>query len=158
MNGLIGSPTSSPSAAGEDISFGAFWPKITLSDFRDEMRVGNNTIPNPRLKSALSAAALTVEKDLINQLAQWQVEGHSSLATVSSPDYGDETKLVSLWRTAVFAYAAAELIETHRDISATNDGINRADGPLQNVTALKVKALNCIRDIKNKPRVDCELI
>lgn len=112
-------------AANIDINLG-FWGVLSTEEFVSEQRVGGTIIPNERIKNAIINAAIHVDDELTDKRAQWETEGYSSLSAVSAPEFDGVSKLVILFKTAVFCHAAAELIETHPDISATNDGMRDA--------------------------------
>jgi hypothetical protein len=163
MSGFIGAPAEDMSPAGAVLKCGAFWPDIDLNHFRDTSRVGNNTIPDPRLTDALQGALLDVTRDLSSWTASQQAAGYDTLTDVPSDDLGESTRLVLLWRRAVYAYATAALMETQPDPSSTTAGLNRAEDMCSTVDDLRRTGLYAIRDILGEAddtvsRNDVELI
>jgi hypothetical protein len=68
------------------------------------------------------------------------------------------SRLEECFRRAVRFYAAAELAEIHRDITATAEGSARADAQLLSADDYRRLATAAVRDILGKTRVTAELI
>ena len=158
MSSFIISPPEDASPAGATVSAGAFWPAIDLNDFRDTMRVGNATIPDPRLIAAIKGAIVTVSRDLKDWRAAQIEAGNTKLSEVEADDIGDETELELLWKRAVQAYATADLLETHPDVTATKAGIDKEQEVQSAICHHQRNGLNAIRDILGCRRVNSELI
>ncbi|CAL4868200.1 hypothetical protein MMA231_02475 [Asticcacaulis sp. MM231] len=158
MSGFVISPPEDASPAGATVSAGEFWPAIDLNAFRKAMRVGNATIPDPRLIPAITGAIITVSRDLKDWKALKIEAGCDTLSDVESEKYGDDTELELLWSRAVFAYATADLLETHPDITATKAGIDKEQEVQSAIAHHQRNGLNAIRDILGCRRVDSELI
>lgn len=156
---IIISPPEAASPAGASVSAGVFWPAIDLNNFRDTMRVGNATIPDPRLIAALKGAIITASRDLKDWRESQVAAGHETLAAVPSEEFGDdETELTLLWTRAVCSYATADLIETHPDITATKAGVDKAEDIASAVCTHQRNGLNAVRDILGCTRITSELI
>lgn len=158
MSGLTGSPINLQNATGETLSLGPFWPELSFDEMREIARVGNGVITGPRMVFALKNAALRVGRDLASKYAAWQIEGYSKLENVPSAEFDGETELVFLWKSAVYNYAAASLVKTHQDVSASNDGVNRSEDILPNAKKYETEALAAIRQIKGINRTTVDLI
>lgn len=155
---FIASPPNPASPAGAKISCGTFWGDIDLNKCRDTVRIGASTVTDPRLIAALQGAVLTV----ITDLAEWkatQIEaGYATLAAIPSDTIDNTSIKVILFQRAVLAYAAADLIETHRDITATNEAIARAETIMPTAAEHRRNGLHAIRDLKGVPRTKVSLI
>lgn len=158
MSGFIVTPPEPASPDGAKLTCGPFWPDLDLNLFRDTMRIGAGIVPDPRLLAALQGAVLTALNDLADWQANQQTLGYASLSDVPSIALGDETRLTLLWRRAIFAYAAADLAETHKDITATATGASQAEAIAPTADILMRDGLNAVRDILAKPRITTELI
>lgn len=63
-----------------------------------------------------------------------------------------------LYERAVFAFAAADLAETHHDISATNDGKERVESRTLAADEHRRNGTHAIRDILGVTRTAVELL
>lgn len=160
MSGFIASPPSPASPAGEKITGGTFWPEIDVNDFRDAMRVGGGTVTDSRIKPALRDAIVSVGKDL----KAWRLvniaDGYTTLAAVPCDDdeIDGETAYVAQWRRAVYATATADLVETHRDITATAEGARRAEEFMPAAGDHRRNAIRAIRAILGRPGISVDLL
>lgn len=156
MSGFISSPAPDISAPGKMLACGPFWPDVDLNHFRDAERIGGTLIPDARVEQALLQAVLTVEGDLAKWRAVQEELGFTSLDTVPSASIGGQHRYGLLWRQAVYALATAELIETHRDVSATGQG--RSDGLDNRADDHRRVSLHAIRAIKGVGRTAVGLV
>ncbi|MCL6408407.1 head completion/stabilization protein, partial [Dickeya dadantii] len=105
---------------GESVRAGVFWPEISLSDVRMEIRI-NGAVTTTRLKHVVIEAVGHVT----GQLATWQngqvSGGYISLALVPAAQINGESVRVHRYRRAVFSIARALLIENYRDVDTTGD-------------------------------------
>ncbi|MEC5343368.1 head completion/stabilization protein [Brenneria populi] len=126
---------------GEKVSAGAFWPEISLSDVRMEMRI-NGAVTTTRLKHVVIEAVAHVT----DQLAKWQTEqakaGYASLAIVPAAQINSESVKVYRYRRAVFSIARALLIENYRDVDTTGDAGEK------HASALTLQAADLWRDAR----------
>ncbi|AUW59448.1 hypothetical protein C1T17_16490 [Sphingobium sp. SCG-1] len=158
MTGFVSSPPPPASPAGAEIACGPFWPDIDINVFRDSMRVGGQAIVDARIRQALLGAVITVDGELATWRTFQDVLGYASLADVPSPAIGGTKRNLHLWQRAVFAYAAADLIETHRDVTAAADGKARAETQAETPDDHRRNAIHAIRDIRGVNRTAVELI
>lgn len=158
MSGFIVTPADPVTPEGEAIICGPFWPDIDVNAFRDAMRVGGNTVPDPRIKEALRGGVITALNDLTAWQATQEALGYLTLSEVPAIAIDGETRLTLSWRRAVFAYAAAELAETHQDITAAATGATQGEAIAPTADHLKRDGLRAVRDILGQPRITTELI
>lgn len=158
MSGFVSSPAPAATPPGETLACGPFWPDIDINHFRDAQRIGGTLIPTRRVSDALLGAVMAVESDLGAWRAAQEAGGFARLVDVPSAQIGAERRLVLLWRRAVYAHATADLVETHRDVTATGTGQAplaefdlRADDHRRNAT-------HAIRTILGTTRTAVELI
>lgn len=158
MTGFIASPPAPASPDGSIIEAGPFWPDIDVNLFRDAMRIGGQAIPEARVREALIGGIITADDNLTSWRAAHEAEGREALSDVASPTFDGQSRLLLLWRRAVHAFATADLIETHRDVSATKDGATRADLDGCTPGDHRRNGIHAIRDMKGDRRTAVELI
>jgi head completion protein GPL len=168
MSGFVASPPSTPpdpddpgldEVAGDD-----FYPPVSIAQFRDSMRVGT-VVVDGRARDALRGAMVTVRLDLRKWKNGHVGAGVVTLVDVESEEIDGEPAVVLLYRRAVFAFAAADLAETHNDISASAEGKERAEGRVLSSGGRALSAdehrrngVHAIRDIIGTTRTTVELI
>lgn len=158
MSGFIASPVAPASPQSSSIAAGAFWPDIDINAFRDAMRIGDQAIPHARVEEALLGGIVQADDNLVTWRAQREAEGAAKLADVEAPQIGGVSRLALLWRRAVYGFAAADLIETHRDVSATAAGAARAEQQATTPDDHRRNAIHAIRAMKGERRTSVALI
>jgi len=158
MSGFSSSPAPPATPDGQTLSCGPFWPDIDINDFRNAMRIGGTAIPDDRVSDALLGAVISVDRDLSLWRASREADGNATLVSVSDVQIGGENRLALIFRRAVYAYAAADLLETHRDVTATGTGQSRAPEMDMRADDHRRNAVHAIRDIKGLGRTTVELI
>lgn len=158
MSGFISSPAAEITPEGKRLACGPFWPDIDINHFRDTQRIGGTSIAEPRVEMALQDAVLTADGDLASWRAGQEAKGYAALNDVPSAMVGGGSRLALLWRQAVYALATADLIETHRDVTATGNGQSRGDALDDRADDHRRKAIHAIRAIKGVKRTAVELI
>lgn len=120
-------PPDHADPADAEVAADGWFPAVPLAGIRDTIRLGEGVVPTPRLTAAIEGAILSA----LRALAEWRsaraLEGHASLQAVTDDEVAGKNKAVLLWERAVRYYAAAELADQHRDVTATDDGLDRAD-------------------------------
>lgn len=152
----------------------AGYPTIALHDFRMVQRL-DGTVNDDRALSALRTAVLRV----VEELQRWQIRQtpnqNKPIAPSDSTFLGVmQTRLnlqpwflggvmddyEHLFRTAVYAYAAATLHEQMRGFDTTNDHRKTSDEAFVDYVAddLRASGFVAIRRITGEPSADCELL
>lgn len=158
MSGFISSPAPAATPPGTEVDFGPFWPAVDVNHFRDTMRIGGTAIPDARLAHAITGAVFAVEHDLGPWRALHEAGGVMKLDDVPQASIGTDKRVVLLWRRAVYAFAAADLVETHRDVTATATGQSRAHDQDSQADDHRRNGLHAIREILGVNRTAVELI
>ncbi|MCC2602758.1 head completion/stabilization protein [Sphingopyxis yananensis] len=158
MSGFVSSPAPQVTPAGKMLACGPFWPDLDINHFRDTQRIGGTLIADPRVEMALQNAVLTADGDLGAWRGAAERAGAVRLADVPSAMIGGKARLALLWRQAIYALATAELIETHRDVTATGTGQSRGDALDDRAEDHRRTAIHAIRAIKGVKRTAVELI
>ena len=138
--------------AGDD-----FWPGLSIAEFASSMRIPD-TVDTIRNRDALRGGMLAVRREM----RSWKLS-HTEAGIAKLSDIGAETidgvhAGELLYTRAVFHTAAAELAETHADISATAEGRERNEGRESVAQDLRRIATHAIRDLKGITRTAVELI
>jgi hypothetical protein len=134
-----------------------FFPDIDPAQFASEMRIRDGVTPERR-RRALIDAIITVG----NQLVAWRetrvLGGLATLGAVASPKIDGESRLVQLYRTAVFSEAKAKLVERYRDADITKAGKDQVEDLEPSIGELRRDSVYAVRDILGVGRVVVELI
>jgi len=131
---------------------------VKPSSVRTAARIPSQVIET-RLRDAIVTAMLTVSTELATWRAAKELEGFATLAAVSPDDtIGGRPRLVVLYERAIASFTAAELADTHRDISASADGQKRAEDEALTADEHRRNGTHAIRDILGMTRTSVELI
>lgn len=154
MSGFV---ATAPANGATEITTGDWYPSINLADARAVLRA-DGTVTDQRLIECLSIAVLAVA-DLLTTWQQAQLAlGYATLADVPAVTVNSETRLVLLYRRAVYASAQAELIERYRGFDATAAADRKVDAMAPTIDDYHRYLRNAVRDIVGRPRADVELI
>lgn len=146
-------PVSPPGAV---VSGDGWWPDIDCNAMRDALRLGQ-IVTHARLVAALESGLLTVEGELAFWRAAREAEGCTSLAGVEPiRTINGQSRAVVLYTRAVRCAAAAELSETHRDVTATGHGDARAEDDKLTASDYRRMTTEAVRDLiaTNRNAVD----
>ncbi|WP_299307770.1 head completion/stabilization protein [uncultured Croceicoccus sp.] len=160
MSGFVARPPSetAPLPAADLVAGDAFWPGVSIAGFRDAMKFGRSAVNDERVRDALRGAMVHVRRELRMWKLAHVLAGATTLAAIDTEMIDGEPASVLLYRRAVFCTAAADLAETHHDVSATADGRSRIDDEVTAADELRRNATHAIRDIIGVTRTTVELI
>lgn len=150
-------PSIIPSVAPDQVEGDGWWPGVSIADFRASARIPE-AVTAIRVRDALAAAMLTVDSELTKWRAAHEAAGRADLAAVPSPEFAGERRAVLLHRRAVYAHAAADLADTHSDISLTPAGRDRREERAASADELRRNATFAIRDLLGRTRSKSVLI
>lgn len=151
MTGFVAAPPAAPAPIADVVPLDGWWPDLSIAAFREAMRLGA-MISDGRAREALLGAAITVGDALAAWRAGHEATGAEALADVPGRAIGSETRASVLWRRAVYATAAADLAETHNDISATDQGRKANEARATSAAEHRRNAIAAIRDLLEKSR------
>lgn len=157
MNMKFVSPEPVKDGAQDTITNTPFWPEISLSKFRQDMRTDGTVTPE-RLRQALLTAMAEVNADLYEFREKQQARGCADLNSVPAESIDGESQRVMLYRRAVFCWAKANLVERYRDFDATGEGNKKADEYAQTADELMRDARWAISRVQDLPHMTVELI
>ncbi|MFC0685591.1 head completion/stabilization protein [Novosphingobium clariflavum] len=164
MTGLIAYPAPEADAPDAQVVADGWFPPVKLAAVRDVIRIGDGTVPEPRLTAAIEGGMLHAFRELSDWRSARAAEGAASLDVVTTDTINGRNIAVVLWERVVRYFAGAELFDQYRDISATDDGLDRAaekDTAADDQRALALAAVADLRSIgadKPVPRNRVELI
>lgn len=148
MAGLV-APPDNVDPVGAEIAADGWFPATRLDDIRNTVRLGEGAVTTDRLKAAIEGAILSG----LRALAKWRTarvaEGAAALADVTVETVNDINRAELLWQRVVRYYAAAELADTHRDISATDDGLDRAEEKSDTADEYRRLAYAAVADLQS---------
>ena len=151
-------PPDPASPDGAAVPGDGWYPAIDCNALRDALRIGE-MVTHARLLAAITGAQITVEGELASWRAAREAQGAAALAEVEPARMtGGQHRLTAIYTRAVRFHAAAELAETHRDLTATQDGQARADTEATTAEEYLRRAVHAVCDIQNQPRTAVELI
>lgn len=144
---------------GEDVIVAGdgWWPSLSLTALKSAVRLPA-VITDLRIQEALTAGMIETARELACWRATKVAAGATSLQQIPAPTFGGESELVSLYRRAAFALAAADLADTSNDISATDAGRQRTEEVATSATEHRRNATQAIRRIQGKSRSRARLI
>ncbi|MBX9816268.1 MAG: hypothetical protein A4S12_07085 [Proteobacteria bacterium SG_bin5] len=158
MTGFVASPSPPPAPIADAIAGDGWWPALSIAAFREAVRVPASAASDARVREALIGAALTVADALASWRTAQQATGAQSLAQLGPAVVGGEPRALILWRRAVYATAAADLVETHGDIAATDQGAKANAEERLHAGTQRRAATVAIRDILGRPRTRSALL
>lgn len=126
MTGLVPYPAANADPADAQVVADGWFPPVTLAAAREIPRLGDGTVPTARLNAAIEGAMLTAFRLLNAWRSTHAAAGIASLVGVTPLTLNGRNRAVVLWERIVIYSAAAELQGQYRDISATDDGLDRA--------------------------------
>lgn len=149
MSGFVAAPPEpTPDAV---VDGDGWWPSLSIAAFTSAMRMPRD-VTDGRIREALLAGLIETARELSSWKACQVAAGITSLEGIEAPEFGGEKQPVILWRRAVYAFAAADLADTHNDISATGEGRARTELGATSSGEHRRNATQAIRAIKGRSR------
>ena len=157
MSGFVATPPAPHSPPGAVVEADGWFPPVDVNAIRNKIRL-RGEVPHERLVGAIEGAIITV----LGELAEWQAghvaAGIESLADVNDRQLAGRNRLELLFERAVRYAAAAELSDLARDMTATNDALQRIDEESSPAREMHRLSTIAIRDILGVTRCVSELI
>ena len=148
MAGLTAPPDNSEPIAGQVIQADGWFPGIDTGTVRSIIRIGEGAVTEARLAEAVIAGILAGLKALASWRSAHASAGVPDLADVTTQQLAGENMAELLWRRVVTYYAAAELSDTHTDVSATDDALDREDDKRLTADLYRRKAYEAVADLR----------
>ena len=125
MTGLISTPVPASEPDDAQVVADGWFPPVRLADVRDRLRLGE-VVTTERLIEAIENAMVLA----LRELAAWRtarvLEGKADLAAVTIETLNNRNYAELLWERVVRSFAGAEILAEYRDVSATDQGMDRA--------------------------------
>lgn len=147
--GVIAVPAAPWDPDGAQVMADGWFPPVKLSTVRDSVRLGDGTISTERLTMAIEGAMLHA----FRELAAWRTAkasaGTAKLEDVTTDTLNGANMAVKLWERIVTYFAAADLYAAYRDISATDQGLDRAVEKDTSADEARRIALGAVADLRS---------
>lgn len=153
MAGLT-APPDNTAQAGQVIAADGWFPGINTADVRKRIRLGEGAVTDDRLIEAIIGAILSGLKALSVWRSARALEGIGSLEDVTEDQVAGKNLAVVLWRRVIVYYAAAELLDGHTDVAATDDALDREDQKRLTADSYRRKAYEAVADLRAIGAVD----
>lgn len=145
MAGLTAPPDNAPPPAGQLVQADGWFPGIDTASIRAKVRIGDAT--EARLEEAVTAGILAGLRELSTWRSMHAAAGVADLGGVTDSQVAGQNLAVLLWNRVVMFYAAAELVDGHSDISATDDALDREDEKRLTADHYRRKAYEAVADL-----------
>ncbi|WP_313801019.1 head completion/stabilization protein [Sphingobium sp.] len=147
MTGLISSPVPAPEPANTAVAADGWFPSVNLSDVRDRLRLGEGAVTNARLTEAIEGGMLHAFRELADWRTAHVLAGIADLAGVTELKINNRNYAVVLWERIVRYFAGADLAADYRDVTATDQGLDRAAEKDLTSDELRRRALAAVADL-----------
>lgn len=134
-----------------------FFPSINSDDFVKTQKL-DGIVSDDRLVFALTLAISDANFALVDWQIRQEAMGYFELENVPSSQINNESRLVMLYKQAVFSFAKAHLLEKYRDFDTTALGNKKAENLEPNIDVYWRNARWALSDIQGKSRSMVELI
>lgn len=149
MTGLISYPAAEADPQDEQVAADGWFPPVPLATVRDIARLGDGTVPTARLVAAMEGGMLHAFRELADWRSIHVAAGIADLAQVTASQINGQNLAVKLWERVVTWFAAAELQGQYRDISATDDGLDRGAEKVALADDSRRLALAAVADLRS---------
>lgn len=146
-----------PETAELTVASSTFWPTVAPSEIREAQRI-DDTIPPPRLRTAIIEAIATLNAALYDWRIRQQLAGKTSLQAVDAEEVDGTSINIHRYRRAVGCLTKALLLERYRDFDSTAQGNKKADALTDPIDDCRRDYHNALSDILGQCRVTIELI
>ena len=147
MAGLTAPPDNAAAPDGPIIAADDWFPGIDTDAVRAKVRIGDGAVTDERLAEAVTAGILAG----LDALADWQNRhreaGVVDLVSVTTRTVAGENLATLLWGRVVMFYAAAELMDGHTDVAATDDALDREEEKRVTADMYRRKAYEAVADL-----------
>lgn len=147
MTGLT-APPDNFEPEGIAVAADGWFPAILTEDVRRAIRMGEGAVTDQRLVQAIEGGILSGLRALHDWRTARALEGAAELADVTEEQINDKNRAVLIWQRIVTFYAAAELADTHIDVSATDEAIDRNEEKRDSAGVYRTKAYDAVADLR----------
>lgn len=156
MSGFVSKPAAA-AVAPAAVQGDPWFPSIDPAALRLAERI-DNAVTDERLRAVVVNAMMSVDRDLAAWADAHKAAGVAALAALPAPTYDGESRLVALYRRAVYSAAKAEVVERYRDVDTTGAGQRRAEDLEPTVDEHRRNSRWAVSDLLGRTRTTVELI
>lgn len=149
MTGLISSPVPIPEPAAAQVVADGWFPPIALPDVRDRLRLGEGVVTTPRLTEAIEGGMVHALRELADWRSAHAAAGVAQLADVTAQQLNGQNYAVLLWQRIVRYFAGADIAADYRDVTATDQGLDRSQEKDLTSDELRRRALAAVADLRS---------
>ncbi|MCP2016832.1 head completion/stabilization protein [Qipengyuania citrea] len=148
MAGLT-APADNHTSEGRVIEADGWFPGIDTAAIRAAIRLGDGAIGDERLAAAIEGGIIAGLRALSAWRSARAAEGIPDLADVAPEDQvNGKPRAVLIWQRIVGFYTAAELADTHLDVSATDEALDRDSEKRDAADDYRRKAFEAVADLQ----------
>lgn len=147
----------SPPSAETVVTNDGWFPDVDPAAIRADTRVREG-VTAPRLRRAIVAAIITVNRQLAGWKAAQIAAGHATMAAVPADEIDGASQLLQLYSGAIGAAAKVKLVERYRDTDLTGAGQRQVEELDPALGELRRDMIHAVRDIRGEGRTVVELI
>lgn len=147
MAGFTAPPDNSAQIAGEVIAADGWFPGINTADIAKKVRIGDGAVTQDRLREATVAGILSGLKEMSVWRSKHAAAGIASLGAVTQDEVAGENVAELHWRRIVMFYAAAEIVDGHTDVAATDEALDREDEKRDTADKYRRRAYEAVSDL-----------
>lgn len=147
MAGITAPPDNAPAEPGQTIEADGWFPGIDTADIRAKVRIGDGAVTQARLAEATTAGILAGLRAMHAWRSMHAIAGVTRLEDVTANQVAGQNLGVLLWGRIVMFYAAAELLDGHTDVAATDDALDREDEKRLTADLYRRKAYEAVADL-----------
>jgi hypothetical protein len=147
VNGLVSTPAAPASPQGSTVAADGWFPEVDVTAVRAKIRIGDGIVTHERMVAAIEGAMLSAFRALAAWRTKQVLAGVAELADIGDVGINGKTPAIVIWERIITYYTAAELGDTHRDISATDQGTIRADEERRSADDYRRMAYHAVADM-----------
>ena len=149
MTGLISSPLPAPEPIDAMVGADGWFPPIALNDVRDRLRLGEGAVTTARLTEAIEGGMVHAFRELFDWRTARVLAGAVILEEVTDQELNGRNYAVLLWERIVRYFAGADLAADYRDVTATDQGLDRSAEKDLTSDELRRRALAAVADLRS---------
>ncbi|WP_179505649.1 MULTISPECIES: head completion/stabilization protein [unclassified Sphingomonas] len=147
--GVIAVPAAPWDPDDAQVVADGWFPAVKLDTVRYSVRLGKGTITTQRLTMAIEGGMLHAFRELADWRTAKAAAGIAKLEDVTADQLNGANLAVKLWERIVTNFAAADLYASDRDVSATDQGLDRAAEKDTAADEARRIALGAVADLRS---------
>lgn len=148
MAGLTAPPDNSAQSAGQTIAADGWFPPVDTAKLAARVRIGEGVVTLDRQVDAITGAILSGLREMSAWRSAHAGAGIADLESVTDDEVAGQNAAVLLWERIVIFFAAADLIDSHVDVSATDDALDRHEEKRDSAADYRRRAYAAVADLR----------